>query len=260
MSPRELEPTRAGGSATGLLNLCAALTCATAAWQAWIRPTPINSFLFLELGLDAQLVDAIDLGVSILLGLTAAAIIGLRSRIACALAALWLLLSALAQVVLGGEPFAFLAPLAHATRFGVPLALLAIYLGRERAAFGLLRWCVAATFATHGWEALQHTPAFIDLIILSARDQLDMPISESSARAFLTAIGWIDVGLALLVVGRRWRVVAGYMAVWGAITLASRVIALGAANWPETTIRTANAVAPLALLLHWRALARGSED
>jgi hypothetical protein len=48
------------------------------------------------------------------------------------------------------------------------------------------------------------------------------------------------------------------MAAWGALTLTSRVLAWGLEQWGEAGIRVANAGAPLALLLYWRAARSGT--
>ncbi|MFT4540745.1 MAG: putative membrane protein YphA (DoxX/SURF4 family) [Planctomycetota bacterium] len=256
MSAPACSTTESSGAAELVLRFVTALTCVTAAWLAWARPTTVNSQLFMELDVSSELAGTIDRTAAFLLLLVAAAVLFTRSRLACAFATTWLLALALAKAASGGEFFSEFAPLASAVRFGAPVALLLIWSRRDSAAFWVLRVCVAVTFVAHGLEALAHAPGFIDLILLSARRFLDLRISEAAACHALTVIGVVDIVAAILILAQRWRSVAGYMTIWGLATLTSRMTAMGFERWPEAATRIANAGVPLAILLEWRAAFR----
>ncbi len=244
-------PESHGRAAEATLRAVVALSALTAAWQAWHQPSTVNGVLFMELGQPAELARLVDRGAALLLAVAGAAV-GLRgSRPAALLIALWLLALAIARTVGGGTAFAHLAVPAQAVRFAAPVCLVLLASSAPRGAELLLRLAAAATFAVHGWEALQHTPSFVDLVILSARNHLDLRIGEDTTRLLLTAIGWADLALAAAVLLRRWRWAAAYMAIWGALTLTSRMTAHGHELWPEAAIRVANAGVPLALFLLW---------
>ena len=241
-----------------VLRATAVVTCLTAAWVSWARYSSVNSQLFMGWGLGESTARWVDRAAAVLLIGSAAAMLGSRAgsrvaRVTWGLAALWLLALALALSLQGGAPYTALALPAHAVRYGTPVVVLLLASGRARLAGGLLRAAVAITFSAHGLEALGHHPAFIDLIIGGARRSLELGVSEVQARALLTVIGVLDLLSAALLVTRRWPLVPGYMAAWGAITLGSRVLAWGFEQWAEAGIRVANAGAPLALLYYWRA-------
>ena len=168
----------------------------------------------------------------------------------------WFLLVAFATWYQAGSFGAPYAVPAHATRFILPLALAAVVwpaseAGRRRAAELALRVAAAATFTAHGIEALRHHPLFIDYVI-TAFSRVGIAISEAQTRHILVAIGVQDLFLAALILARRWRAVAAYMAFWGAITAGSRIVHMGFAKWPAVAVRAANVAVPLALFMLWR--------
>ncbi len=171
----------------------------------------------------------------------------------CGVITLWFLTVAALMWFQGGKFGYEYSVAAHATRIFAPLALLLLLaLGRQKGRVEpILRFAAATTFAIHGVEALEHNPVFVDYIITAAR-RVDIYVSQPFAEELLTAIGVQDLVLAALVATKRWRAVAAYMAFWGFITAASRVVHLGIPKWPATLVRAANWGVPLALYFMWR--------
>jgi len=253
-----------------LLRLTVAGAALAAAWTAWLHPTPLNGVLFVELGMGESLARWCDLfGAGALVLAAFAVFAGFRAAggVGGLFVGLWFLTQALSAAALGGVAFAELAPLAHAARWGTPLALSLWCLGWWRPSEWLLRLAVAVTFAVHGWEALEHTPAFLDLVFLSELRleswlglQVGAGLDQETAEAMLTAIGMFDLVLAALVVLVRWPAVAWYMAFWGALTALSRPMA-GGLDWlPEAGLRLAHLGGPLVLACLWQARRRGDDQ
>jgi hypothetical protein len=239
------------GGAEWVLRLAVAGACVAAAWSAWAYYSELNSLFYSKVGVSEAQTRSGDLVSALALLLCAAlSLVGARSWW-IGLAGLWFLLQAGAHTVSRGHALSELALLAHSARYLAPLALLLLAHGRARGAEGVLRWAAALTFTAHGVEALAHVPAFLDLLLLTAR-RFDLPGSEDQAAGLLNVIGVLDLAVAGLVLVRRFRGIALYMTVWGAVTLASRVSAGGLAQWPEALVRLPNAAAPAALYLLWR--------
>ena len=173
----------------------------------------------------------------------------------------WFFTLAWAEMMRGGV-YTEWAIAEQAVRFMTPLALAIGLIVRDQGSAkrssyvisGMLQISVAATFAVHGWKAIAGYGPFVDLILLSDSLPWVGSMSQTFAERLLWAIGWIDVGLALLIVGVRWRWVALYMAFWGFLTVTSRVVALGVEAWPESLIRIANGGAPLGLFFLFQQL------
>jgi hypothetical protein len=174
--------------------------------------------------------------------------------------ALWQLLLAGAHTWLGGGFWAEVSLPAHATRILAPLALAIVDPWPARAPLSPARWeagvwllrgAAALTFVAHGLEAWNLNPVFLDYLIIAAERLLDFDLSQDAAETILRAIAAVDIAAALLLVARRWRAVAYYMAAWGAITALSRIVHGGLAAYPQTLIRAANAGVPLAVGLYW---------
>ncbi len=251
-----------------LLRVTVAGAALAAAWSAWLQPTPLNGLLFMEFGLDERLAHGLDQLAAGALALAAFGVFaGFRASGAVGglFVGLWFAAQALASAAVGGELFSHLAPLAHAARWGAPLALCLWCLGWWRTSGWLLRLVVALTFAVHGWEAMQHSPAFMDLIFLTElrlQDTFGLALGggfgQEGVEAMLTAIGIFDLVLAGLVLFVRWPAVAVYMAFWGALTALARPAA-GGLDWlPEAGLRLAHVGAPLALALLWSGLRRST--
>ena len=168
------------------------------------------------------------------------------------LPAFWLLANAQAIGLNGGKAFAELAIPAHATRFGLLIAL-AILFGQHPKNNQFVHWLIriscGLTFAIHGWEALHLNPAFQDLLYFTA-GHVNIDLPEWGCHGILRVIGIMDILLAISVVSVSNRRVLIWMACWGLITAASRPIALGFDVWPEFAMRLPNAVMPLLLIFH----------
>ncbi len=252
-----LRPDTARSAAAASLRAGLAVQAAALAWLAWNHGTVVDSFLFVDLGWPEPRARGVDLAVAAA-ALGGALLALLRPRLAGpALVAAAFLAVAVCTRVVGGRAFSDLAPAAHATRWLAPLALPFLFARppRARGAERVLRAAVAATFLAHGWEALRHHPAFVDLLVGSARRWLGAAPDEATARHVLTAIGVVDGAVAALLLIRRRVSVAAWAALWGLLTAASRVVALGGEFVHETTLRALNVLAPLALALLWSAAA-----
>lgn len=240
------------------LRVAVGLATLAAAWVCWVQYSELNSLLFTILGTTELLAHRVDRVSAVLLALCALLLALKRSAPAAVLIATWFAVEAVAMVVLKGRPFPELAPAAHATRFLAPLAALAIHKGRIALGERTLRWAIALTFTAHGVEAIAQIPAFLDLLLLSAR-RFGISLTEAGAGVALMVIGWLDLVVAVLVVLRRSRFVAGYMAAWGAVTLGARVAASGLDQVLESIVRLPNAAVPAALFLLWSARDRVRE-
>ncbi|MCB9915935.1 MAG: hypothetical protein H6828_12465 [Planctomycetes bacterium] len=227
------------------------------AWAAWTHDSALNELAVLELGASEAVARGVDRGAAVVLVVAAVGAWFERGRVAWGLAALWMLLQAVAEARLGGAPLVEWEPAAHAARWLAPFALVALVGGRVRRAELLLRVGAAATFAVHGVQALVGVPRFVDLVLLSAR-RVALAPSEVAVERALVVVGLLDLAAAALVVTTRRRAVAGYMALWGAVTLLARVTAGGWVQWPAAGVRLEHAAAPLALLLLWSPRTRSS--
>jgi hypothetical protein len=232
--------------------------------------TSINAWMFMEAELSheaAKWTERAAISVA-----AAAAVIALAWPRWFLLApiAVYLLLESLAGRHMGGYAFSELTPAAHALRYLTPLALALIAVHAKSAstrsnaapvslehdvpgwsrksAEWLLRLGLAAVFLIHGYEAIRLHPEFIDLIISSGHNLLGMRIEEAQAASALKVIGAVDIAVAALVLIRRWRVLLGWMALWGLVTALSRMTAYGWGAYPEVLLRATHFMVPLALL------------
>lgn len=171
--------------------------------------------------------------------------------------ALWMLLLAWTHSV-RGEPFAEWALGEHAVRYLCPIVIF-VWSGwqveseeswRRSIGVGLLVIASAATFAVHGYKALQWYGPFVDLILLTDARWTHFGLEQATTERGLWVIGVIDIVVASLLILTRWRWVALYMAVWGFIVTLSRTTAFGLDGWSETLIRSANGGVPLALWIN----------
>lgn len=273
-----LSPFRPPSSIRWLLRVALAMQCVGHAWWlGQVEATPLMSWLWgaADVGgweLAESTAQWIQYGVAIFLAV--AAVIVLVRPLAVVLGgvvafqllltvAMWQIRDGFQLHVAGWEltsplvaSLAALFPfVTQAGRIGLPLVLLlAERHGTEArpwspAAEWTARVAIALTFAGHGVEALQHYPPFADMLIIASQ----YTMSESLAMQLLTAIGAIDVTLAVLVLATRWRGVAWYMAMWGLVTAAARIVVLGwTAGWYPAAIRASHFALPLALAVWWR--------
>ena len=166
------------------------------------------------------------------------------------LPALWLLVNAQATAMNGGKAFAELAVPAHATRWGMLVALALLILRnpqRDRIANWVLRIACALTFAVHGWESLQLNPPFQDLLYITA-GHVGIGLSEWVCHGLLRTIGVMDLVLAISVIAVHQRRLLLWMCCWGLITAVSRPVAMGLDAWPEFAMRLPNSAAPLLVI------------
>ena len=177
------------------------------------------------------------------------------TSLAAMVVAIWMLAVATTHMARGGV-YAELTLGEQAVRFAAPLVLMVLTLQPRwrRLALLLLLGSSAITFLVHGYKAIQCYGHFTDLILLTDARLTGMSLRQSTAEFSLVVIGIIDIAVAVLLVATRWRWLAGYMVLWGAITAASRMTALGWPAWPETFIRATNWGVPLACLLLLRTL------
>jgi hypothetical protein len=163
----------------------------------------------------------------------------------------WLLVNAHATAINGGKAFAELAVPAHATRWGMFVALALLVLRspqKDQLANWVLRIVCALTFAIHGWEAFRLNPPFQDLLFVTA-GHLGIGLSEGVCHGLLRAIGVMDMVLAVSVLAVHVRPLLVWMGCWGLITAASRPVTMGLDAWPEFAMRLPNSAAPLFVLL-----------
>ncbi|MBG31193.1 MAG: hypothetical protein CMI31_14525 [Opitutae bacterium] len=161
-----------------------------------------------------------------------------------------------------GNPFHATDPYGHAVRYLAPVALLLLWSGKgiDLRIEWALRFAVAGTFIGHGLCCWWLKPAFLDLILGSLDtffgiDWESAAEREFFAKAFLPWIAVQDFILAgLILLPKRLRWVALWMAFWGFVTALSRLTAFGWERWPDLFIRICNGGIPLLLWLHWRNL------
>jgi hypothetical protein len=259
------------------LRVVVAAQCIGVAWKLHVTDTAIFSVLWGQADIggfgwtesSALLVEDVACWALVI----AAAFTLLRPCLfVLAPVALWQLAMPLADWWTGGiawtqlsEPLQLLVAVTeHAVRVAAPLTLAIWDPWRARnpsplrmaAGHWLLRLAAAATFICHGYKAILHQPLFIDYLIAAGSRLLGMAVSEDMARGMLTVIGWTDVALGLMLISRRWRLIAAYMAFWGFVTAGARIVYAG---WPasyEALLRAANGGAPLVLLFYWYQLAK----
>jgi len=161
-----------------------------------------------------------------------------------------------------GNPFHATDPYGHAVRYLAPVGLLLLWSGQgvDLRMEWALRLAVAGTFIGHGLCSWWLKPEFLDLILGSMDTFLGVDWESAAerevfAKAFLPWIGVQDFVLAvLLLLPKRLRWVALWMAIWGFVTALSRLTAFGWERWPDLFIRICNGGIPLLLWIHWRNL------
>ena len=267
---------------TRLLQACVVCQClGNAVWFGYVGETPLFSLLWGDPGVGGWGFEEPTVrGVHVTLGafwLAAAAVTAVKPvRIVLAvLTALQLMIAVamawtgdgfqLAMVPLPGfdSPVLRLFPLfSQSARMAAPLGLL-LMLGNSadgqisRRAIAVLRWAAVATFAAHGVEAMAHYPVFVDMNINAARRVFGVTLSQLASQRLLTAIGAIDILVAVWLAARQSPLAAGYMTLWGAITATGRVVAFawsiyGISVFTAFATRVPHAIVPLVLVLCWR--------
>ncbi|MFW6057734.1 MAG: hypothetical protein ACOC9W_02650 [Persicimonas sp.] len=239
-----------------VLRVTVAVQCVGAAWAIGLDLSPVAKTLYFNVGLPEAAAVWFDRVVLTLLIASAAAVLGLRTRAVPIAVATWFVLLAAGTWYLGGKPFSDWSLAAHAVRYAAPIALAMLHAPSSDQPTGrrnelvqwLLRVAVALTFLVHGLEALSQHPRFVDFLLVGWEKFFGLRLAESSARSLLIAIGIFDVLVAAgALLSRKWRWILAWMAFWGAVTAASRIVYGGADHGHMTLIRAANAGVPLAL-------------
>jgi len=240
----------------------------------------IYGLLFFEYGfpeITAQYIDDFGVYGCLIAGLTilvngvfadlsklsqsdkAAKLIFVIDFIALAFVAAWTLSMGIAHTI-RGDLFAQFTLLEEAVRIATPGVLVILLLSKKMATGSLchvvgttiLLVATSTTFALHGYKAIELYAPFLDYLLLSQPFGLTLVTEQQTAERLLGVIGWLDVGLAILLLLFRWQWIALYMAAWGLLTAFSRITAGGMEAWPEVFIRAANAGAPLTLFFLFR--------
>jgi hypothetical protein len=139
---------------------------------------------------------------------------------------------------------------------------------RNRFVYTLMSIGLIGAFFGHGMWAVGKKDAFVELFTGSFDNVLGVTVSTSTATAWVQAIGWFDISLTVVLVamlvgnirakGALYRlaysraalVVYGWGALWGFVTAASRVTAVGQ-FYPEVwdvVERAPNFMLPAALV------------
>lgn len=252
--------TRAAASLTprAVLVWVVLIQIAGAAAAAYGGEISVESWMLYQVGLrDPWLVVAADAMVLSCLAAALAGVVGHRAG--WFWVALYFGIDAVVGMTVEVGAFMELTLPAHAVRIAAPLALaLASDSDDEKPTGGGLRpvgirfLMVAAglTFAAHGVEALAAHPRFVDYLIVFTHDGLGLEIAQSQLEIALQVVGVIDLAVALpALLLRRWSSVYAYMAIWGTIAAASRVVHGGMNGLPEMLIRSANGGVAAAIVL-----------
>jgi hypothetical protein len=247
-------------SPAGLLGLAVLATAiGTAATTFRGDGTALNAYLFMDLGVPHVTAGRLERGtVALMLATTFGALVFFRWPWFLP-AAGYVLAEAVARWHMQGQAYSTWAPLTHSARYAAPVVL-ALWLVATRLPAGpaarwrlagawLLRGSLAAVFVTHGLEALQAHPDFVDLILSSALNLGGGRLTESAARTVLEGIGVADFAVAGTLLLRPHPAVLAWAAFWAALTAFSRVTANGWGAYPDVLLRATYFLGPLAL---WR--------
>lgn len=242
-----MPPPAIHGPARTALAAAAAVACVGTAVRQLLYGGPVFSWLYFEADWTEFWALRIERGASFALLALAPLLFWPRARAAAALASAWLFAVALCTTALAARHEVLQLP-AQATRWLAPLALV-LPLAARLPAQWLLRVAAAAVFAAHGVEALLGEPLFVDYLLgLPAGSTL----GQKWAEALLRLIGGVDLlAAACILLPKPIRLCAAWMALWGLATATLRVVFGGWGAWPETTVRLANGLVPLALWLLW---------
>jgi len=258
--PREIGIAPAPHAVIKVLRFVVSWMCLGAAVDAWKGRASAYPLVWVH-ELLAQVTDGrveVGGGVSAAALLMLAVLIAVRPRaILLYLVALWFLV-VMAYKTANAPIFAAMTPLSQAVRYVAPVALAIVMFpagGRLTAKQAIifewmLRLAAAATFIGHGYKVFMLHGQYVPLITETA-GRVGVTVPGDVVHAMMRTIGAIDILVAGLLLGFRFRIVAAYMAVWGFATAFSRVTAYGFDFAHEFLIRLANGGVPLTLLLWW---------
>lgn len=236
-----------------LLKFAVVLQTATAAWMILEFGSKVNSYFFHVHNVSDDVLSQFDLVLGYLMYALALWVMLKPSKIPLiTLSALFFMLSVF-KTLYGGAAFTDGAVFAAAIRIVLPVVYLARLseegIIRERILL-LLRLAIVATFVMHGYECIMGHGTFVDYVIGSAHNLINLEVSESQALEVLRWIGIVDIAVALLLLGVNWTWVPAYMAFWGTVAAFSRITHSGwDGAWFKTCVRVANGVGPFVLFL-----------
>lgn len=257
-----------GRAASWVLRVTFALMCGGLAARWLGDDGAIFKVLYFDLGLAEGLAEAVeDVGFVLLL---VAGILTLTPWVRVGLAWIAVWVTTLMVVSTVRDPYwPAMVPLSQAVRWLGPITLL-WWIGRTRPpvprpeatarAEWLLRIAAAATFVGHGLKALDLRGEYLDYLFVAHRRLLGSAMPQATAEQLLTAIGIVDVCVAGLLLTARWKAVAAWMAFWGAVTAAARMVHSGFGNYAETLLRVPNCGVALAVLVAWWSADAERED
>ena len=238
-----------------LLLLGLFIQSAGLALLAWRRSSALNATIFLTLDAPEFWAVWVDRAGALLMTLSVAAFARWRKEGFIALVTFWTALLMGCSWFQNASYFEGLTPFAWGIRVGTPALVWwwLVFRPRERSPAGVLwgmRVVIAMTFATHGVEALRHHPRFIDLLLGSASRLHAGLLNQAQAESLLSVIGVVDVATAAgLLACWRWRGFPLWMAIWGAVTAASRVTQWGWSGMDHALLRVMHGGLPL--VLYW---------
>jgi len=161
---------------------------------------------------------------------------------------LLLLFVAITTHVSAGKHYSELSVFAQFARIAVPVSLLFLIKQNLQVMIFVLRLGLSVTFLTHGWEAWQANPVFVDYLIVFSGMSLD----EYNAILFLKIIGIFDLMSAVLLWVRNAKVVLYWIIVWGFATASVRIFDAGWENVAEFFVRVPNFMLGIVLLISLR--------
>jgi len=110
---------------------------------------------------------------------------------------------------------------------------------------------IAVVFFTHGIEAIEKNPDFIDYTLRFFRKYTPFQMKEKHAVMFLVGVGIQDILLAIAVILKPNKWLFAYMAFWGTWTAVLRTVYSPSYGLAKTLLRAANGGIPLVLCLQY---------
>ncbi|MEE9312475.1 MAG: hypothetical protein V3V10_08705 [Planctomycetota bacterium] len=242
MTFNKLEPTE-------LLSAGIFAGCVGHAINALSWASSVNEWLFVDQGVSEYFAASIDHIAAAVLFASAVMVWFASLRTSALTLSIWISLNVMASLHLTTW-HKELIPTASAAAMIAPIALL--LLKHRKLAEWLLRVGIALTFATHGLEATLSKRLFVDFV-LEFWGWFGISFGDSAAKGQLHAIGLLDLIVAVMIlVPRKMRKTALWMAFWGFITALMRILYSGVINVPEFLVRLSHVTVPLALLVLWK--------
>ena len=236
--------------------------------MSWRRRTAIETVLFLHLNLPEIVAIWVDRGGALICVGAAGWLLWQRGRSLGAASWLigWFFLWMMCSFVRGGVYLEELTLPAWGMRLILPLSLGWLALGHGKR-WHVFQWMgrvgCALTFGAHGLEAWKLHPQFVDLLLAFFVDRLDVQgFTQAHAEAMLFWIAAHDLVVAILIVmpWSRLRGLTWWLAAWGGVTAASRVVQWGLGGGDFTLIRVAHVALPLAMYWSWECVKKERDE